>query len=136
MKELVYGDEFYEFSVDISKNRLYEALRGVWDDVSIARQYLKHNKESLDRLQPGFTSFVDLRESEMPSEAVLEEMLEIFVEATRYSEELGMRKQAQIIKMETKDQRAAAREVMKDSGIDQKVIQFDDPVEAEKWLDM
>jgi len=136
MKELVYGDEFYEFSVDISKNRLYKALRGVWDDVSIARQYLKHNKESLDRLQPGFTSFVDLRESEMPSEAVLEEMLEIFVEATRYSEELGMRKQAQIIKMETKDQRAAAREVMKDSGIDQKVIQFDDPVEAEKWLDM
>ena len=136
MKELVYGDEFYEFSVDTSKNRLYEVLRGEWKDASIARRYLKHNKESLDRLQPGFTSFVDLRESKIPSEPVLQEVLEIFIEATKFAEELGMRKQAQIVIMEKKGQRTTAREVMKDSDFDQKMIQFDDPVEAEKWLDM
>jgi len=118
MKELIYSDEFYEFSVDVSKNRQYLTLRGDWHDASVARDYIKHNRESLERLQPGFTSYVDLRESKMPSDAVLQELLVIFVQATKDSEEAGLRKQAQIVKEDTKDQRTTAREVIKDSDFD------------------
>jgi len=120
MKELVYGDEYYEFSVDQSKNRQYLTLRGDWKDASVVRDYLKHNKESLDRLQPGFTSFVDLREVKMPPAEVLQEVLGVFVEATKMGETAGMRKQAQIIKEDIKEAKLTARKVMKDSEYDQK----------------
>lgn len=136
MKELIYSDEFYEFSVDVSKNRQYLSLRGDWNDASVAKDYLKHNRESLERLQPGFTSYVDLRETVLPPDDVLQQVLGIFVQATKEGEEAGMRKQAQIVKKDTKEEKVTARQVMKDSDYDQKMIQFTDPVEAEKWLDM
>jgi len=135
MKEIIYADECYEFSVDVLKNRQYLTLRGDWNDVSVARDYLKHNRESLERLQPGFTSCVDLRKTKLPSDDVLQQVLGVFVQATKESEEAGMRKQAQIVKQDTKDEKVTAREVIKDSDCDQKMIQFFDPVEAEKWLD-
>ena len=135
MKELIYSDEFYEFSVDVSKNRQYLTLRGDWHDASVARDYLKHNRETLELLKPGFTSYVDLRETKLPSDDVLQHVLGIFVQATREGEDMGMRKQAQVVKKETKDEKITARKVIKDSDYDQKMIQFTDPAEAEKWLD-
>ena len=136
MKDIVFKDEFYEFSVDLTQNRQYVALFGEWKDASVAKDYIKHNKESVDRLRPGFTSFVDLREAIMPSDTVLMELLDIFVQSIKYAEESGMKKQAQIVKTDIKDVSKTARKVMKDSDYDEKTIQFADPAEAERWLDI
>jgi len=136
MKELVYRDQFYEFSVDTSKNRLYHVLRGDWNDVSVVQDYLKHNNESVDRLQPGFTMLNDMSEAVLPADEVMQKIVEILLQAHMYSEQAGMRKQAQIVKKDTKDVSATARKVMKETDYDAKMIQFTDPEEAEKWLDM
>ncbi|MBN1882856.1 MAG: hypothetical protein JW885_11830 [Deltaproteobacteria bacterium] len=136
MKDLVCSEKYYEFSVDTERNRLYQVMRGDWKDVSAAKDYLKHNNESVDRLQPGFTMLLDMSKAVMPSDNVMQKLMEIFLQAHMYSEEAGLRKQAQVVKRDTKDVSKTARNVMKETDYDAKMIQFTDPVEAEKWLDM
>ena len=136
MKETIMENDYYTLSIDEDKNRAYVILRGVWNDVSIAQDYLKYSKETVDRLTRGFTVLVDMRKVTMPAEEKLQQILPYFVEATKFNEEAGIRKQAQIVEGDTKDVRTTARKVMKDSDFDEKMIQFYDPVEAEKWLDM
>ena len=136
MKETIMENNYYTLSIDKDKNRAYFIARGEWSDVSIMREYVNYSKEAVDRLTRGFTVLADVREMTMPADEKLQEILPYFVETTKYNEEAGIKKQAQIVKEDTKEVSKTARKVMKDSNFDEKMIQFTDPVEAEKWLDM
>jgi len=136
MKETIMENNYYTLSIDTDKNRAYFIARGEWNDVSIMREYVKYSKETVDRLTPGFTVLADVREMTMPADEKVQQILPYFVETTKYNEEAGIKKQAQIVAGETKDVRTTARKVMKDSDFDEKMIQFTDLEEAEKWLDM
>ena len=136
MKETIMENNYYTLSIDTDKNRAYFIARGEWGDVSIMREYVKYSKEAVDRLTRGFTVLADVREMTMPADEKLQEILPYFVETTKYNDEAGIKKQAQIVKEDTKEVSKTARKVMKDSNFDEKMIQFTDPVEAEKWLDM
>ena len=65
MKLLVGGNHFFSFSVDLEKNRQYLVLRGYWEDVTIGDDFLKYNQQSIDMLQPGFTTLIDISELEL-----------------------------------------------------------------------
>ena len=78
MKVLIGGNQFYSFSVDVEKNRQYLVLRGYWKDVSVAEDFLKYNRESIERLKPGFTTLIDISELEAPTEEMMQEIIDIY----------------------------------------------------------
>lgn len=84
MKMLVGGNQYYSFSVDLEKNRQYLVLRGYWEDVSVAEDFLKHNRESIDMLKPGFTTLIDISELEAPTEEKLQEIIEVYSQRVMY----------------------------------------------------
>jgi len=78
MKVFVGGNDYFSFSVDVEKNRQYLELRGYWKDVSVAEDFLKYNRESIDRLKPDFTTLIDISELEAPTEEMLQEIIEVY----------------------------------------------------------
>jgi len=64
-----------------------------------------------------------------------EEMIPILTLATEKLVAASMKKQAMIIDKASMEIVRASRGVSKDAESDEKMIQFSDPVEAEKWLD-
>ena len=78
MKVLIGGNQFYSFLVDVEKNRQYLVLRGYWKDVSVAEDFLKHNRESIERLKPGFTTLIDISELEAQTEEMMQEIIDIY----------------------------------------------------------
>ena len=84
MKVLVGGNQYYSFLVDVEKNRQYLVLRGYWEDVSVAEDFLKHNRESIERLKPGFTTLIDISELEAPTEEMLNEIVDTYSQKVIY----------------------------------------------------
>ena len=84
MKVLVGGNHYYSFLVDVEKNRQYLMLRGYWEDVAVAEDFLKYNRESIERLQPGFTTLIDISELEAPTEELLHEIIETYSQTVMY----------------------------------------------------
>ena len=84
MKVLVGGNHYFLFSVDVEKNRQYLVLRGYWEDISVAEDFLRYNRESIDRLQPGFTTLIDISELQAPTEEILREIVETYSQKLMY----------------------------------------------------
>jgi len=84
MKVLVGGNHYYSFSVDLEKNRQYLVLRGYWEDASVAEDFLKYNRQSIDMLKPGFTTLIDISELEAPSEEIVQEIIETYSQGVVY----------------------------------------------------
>jgi len=84
MKLLVGGNHFFSFSVDLEKNRQYLVLRGYWEDVTIGDDFLKYNQQSIDMLQPGFTTLIDIAELEAPSEELMQEIVRTYSNYIEY----------------------------------------------------
>ena len=131
MKKEIANTEYYEIHVDEAINRVYKVMRGHWKQLSDVLDYKKHNLESLRYLKPGFTTVLDLREMELPSQKILDFMVEV----SKDSEQAGQGRQAQIINMQDKGITRKGRDVIKDSDMDLKMMQFGSLEEAVKWLD-
>jgi hypothetical protein len=84
MKLLVGGNHFFSFSVDLEKNRQYLVLRGYWEDVSVGEDFLEYNRQSIDMLQPGFTTLIDISELEAPSEEIMQEIVRTYSRHIEY----------------------------------------------------
>jgi len=131
MKREIAKNEYYEIYVDEEINRVHWLLRGRWDKPSDLPDYVRHNREALGLLRPGFTAVVDLRDMGIPGV----EMLALITEMSKEAEEAGQGRQAQIVNREFLEGTRASRDVIKESGMDLKMMQFGNYEEAIEWLD-
>ena len=131
MKKEIASNRHYSIHVDEGINRMYITFNGEWKKPSEVPNFIRDHEELIRHLKPEFTSLVDLRDMEPPSQ----DMLEVLIRAVEMIEKAGMKKQAQIIDKKTMELVRSSRGALKDAGADEKMIQFDDPDEAEKWLD-
>lgn len=74
---------------------------------------------------------IDLRDMEIPGA----EVLELITEMTKEVEKAGMSRQAQIVNREFLKGIRTSRDVIKESGMDLKMMQFGSYEEAIAWLD-
>jgi len=131
MKKEIAKNEFYEIHVDKEINRVYKVMRGHWKKLSDVLDYKRHNLEALGYLKPGFSTLLDLRDMEVPSD----EVLDLMVGVSRDSEEAGQGRQAQIINKKDMGIVRKGRDVIKESDMDLKMMQFGSYEEAVEWLD-
>jgi len=131
MKKEIANNKYYTIYVDQSINRMCFTFMGEWKRPSQVPNFIRDLDEMIRHLEPGYTSIADTREMKPPSK----EMLPILTLATEKLEASGMKKQAMIIDKESMELVRATRGVSKDVGTDEKMMQFSDPAEGEKWLD-
>ena len=131
MKKEIAKTEFYEIHVDQEINRVYKVMRGHWKKLSEVFDYKKDNLESLKHLTPGFTTLLDISEMQLPSD----EVLNLMVEVSKDSEEAGQGRQAQVINKKDMGIIRGSRDVLKKSDMDLKMMQFGSYDEAIEWLD-
>ena len=130
MKKEIANTQYYEIHVDEEINRVYKVMRGHWKNLSDVLDYKKHNLESLSYLKPGFTTLLDLRDMQLPSQ----EVLDLMVAVSKDSEEAGQGRQAQIINKKDMGIVRKGRDVIKESDMDLKMMQFGSYDEAVEWL--
>lgn len=132
MKKEIASNSYYSIHVDEEINRMYITMKGKWEKPSQVPNFIQDHDVLLRHLKPEFTSLVDIHNMEPPSQ----DMLKILTKAVEMIEKAGMKKQAQIIDKASMELVRASRGALKESGADEKMIQFADPGEAEKWLDL
>lgn len=130
MKKEIAKNEYYEAYVDDEINRMYWVMKGKWKKLADIPDYRKHNMETLSHLRPGFTALIDIRDMEIPGD----EVLGLITEMTREVENAGMKRQAQIINKDFLEGIRKSRDVIKESGMDLKMMQFGSSEEAIEWL--
>jgi hypothetical protein len=131
MKKEIAKNEYYEMYVDEDINRIYWVLKGKWTRMADLPYYVQHHKEAARILKPGFTAVADIRTFEIPSPAVLE----VITEMTKFMENAGMGRQAQIVNKKDMEAIRASRGVMKEADMDLKMMQFGSYEDAVEWLD-
>ena len=131
MKKEIANNKYYKIYVDQTINRMYFTFVGEWKRLSQVPNFIKGLEEMMRHLKPGYTSLADTRGMKPPSE----EIFPVLTLATEKFVAAGMKKQAMIIDKASMELVRATRGVSKDSGSDEKMMQFSDPVEAENWLD-
>ena len=131
MKKEIAKNAFYEAYVDEEINRMYWVMRGQWKKLSDIPDYRKHNMETLSYLKPGFTALIDLRDMEVPGTEILGSL----TETTKEVEEAGVGRLAQIVDKKSLEAIRTGRGVIKESGMDVKMMQFGSYEEAIEWLD-
>lgn len=130
MKEEVANNEYYEFSVDARKNRIYLTIKGYWPSADAVADYIPDLKKCISRIRPGYTSFVDMTQGKIPHKdafAVLMKGRELTLQA-------GLGKQAQIVTDPL--EKLASDRINKETGLEkEKVRKFNTIEDAERWLD-
>jgi hypothetical protein len=132
MKKEIANNRYYIIEVDEVINRMYVAFKGEWKEPSQVPNLISDHEILLRRLKPGFTALVDLSEMKPPDKKVLE----VLTRAAGMLEQADMKKQAQIIDKASMELARESRGAVRDVGSDDKMIQFSDPGEAERWLDL
>lgn len=131
MKQEIAKNEFYEAYVDEEINRAYWVMRGDWKKLSDVPDYEKHNDIVLSLVKPGFTVVLDLREMGIPSPEVLEYVTSL----TKKAEDAGLGRQAHVLDRKSIEAIRTSRDVIKEAGVDLKMMQFATYEEAVEWLD-
>jgi hypothetical protein len=124
----VAKNEFYEFNVDIDKNRLYGTLTGFWKSPTQVPEYLTDLKAALDKLKPGFTILTDLRTMKPPTT----DIGHLHMEAQQLVTESGVNKTAEVLGKAILIEMQLRKFGQGTSAIK---AEFDTPEEAEAWLD-
>ena len=130
MKKEIAKNEYYEVYVDEDINRAYWVMRGDWKKLSDVPDHERHNEEVLILLKPGFTVLLDLREMGIPSLEVLEYVTAL----TQKAENAGLGRQAHILDRKSIEAIRTSRDVIKEAGVDRKMMQFATFEEAIEWL--
>ena len=130
MKKEIAKNEYYEAYVDEEINRMYWVFKGKWKKMADIPDFVFHNKEVARHLKPGFTAFSDIRTFEIPPPGVID----VITEMVKMMESAGMGRQAQIINKKDLEVIRASRNVMKESDMDLKMMQFGSYEEAIEWL--
>ena len=122
-------NEFYELSVDKSKNQITWTIKGYWKDISVVPNFNSDWKKATDQVSRGFTILGDLTTMKPfpPDVAKLNEQKQ------KELMELGCKKVAQV------NQNPIAvmqiNRVTKESGMDSILQAFENENDAIKWLD-
>ena len=66
MKEEIANNEYYEFSIDAQKNRIYLTIKGYWPSVEAIANYISDLKKCIARIRPDYTSLVDMTQGKIP----------------------------------------------------------------------
>ena len=129
MKEEIAKNDYYEMYVDKDRNRFYSKLKGFWQKASDVPDYLDDNKKVLSMLSPDFTLLVDNRDVKPPTQ----EIMDLHVKAVEMCNRAGIGRTALIVSQMLV--KFAGGRALREGGIEEKSRQFNDPKEAEDWLD-
>ena len=117
----------YELSVSISKNRAYLRIIGFWRNPEQVPNYLQDWEKTVAVLKPGFTLVTDAREMKIhPATVRL-----LHEKAQAYIVKAGVFKVAEIQLDKIAEMQLDG--VSQDTSMPKR--NFNDPVEAEQWLD-
>ena len=130
MKEQYVKNEYYDIYIDRQKNRSYITLRGYWKNIDLVPDLEKDFLSVPGKLQPGYTSLIDLREFKTPGPDVMSTFIAIENENAKVNERS---KAARIVTQPL--EKLAADRIGKDSGIKDKTAFFNSLEAAEVWLD-
>jgi len=127
--EEIAKNNFYELSVNNSKNRVHFKIKGTWTSVADVPNFMDDWRKTVSNLKQGFTIEGDLTEMQpFPSDCE-----KLNTEAQVYVMQNGCRRVAQIasnslIVMQINN-------LSDDSGMMSILKAFDNFPDAEKWLD-
>ena len=63
--------EYYEIHIDKDKNRIYTTMRGYWENLDVAPNLERDFVTAPQKLQPEYTSLIDVREFKVPGPDVM-----------------------------------------------------------------
>lgn len=130
MKEEIANNGYYEFHVDVQKNRFYLTMKGYWPSAEAIKDYIPDLKRTLSRIRPGYTALIDVSRGKIPHK----DAFELIFQGRELTMKAGLGKQAQVIS-EPLDKLASDR-INKKTGLEkEKVEKFNTLEEAEAWLD-
>jgi hypothetical protein len=130
MKEEHVKNEYYEILIDREKNRSYIALRGYWPSLDVVPNLQADFLTVPERLQPQYTSLIDLREFKTPGPDVMN----MFIAIENENAKVSVRRKAARVVTQPLEKLAADR-IGKDSGVQEQTAFFNSLEEAEAWLD-
>jgi len=129
MREAIANNEYYEMEVDREKNRSYSKYKGYWKSVDEVPNYLDDIRRVINRLKPGFTTVIDLKEMKIPPP----EVMELMIKAQEIGEKSGFSRSARIVL--TPLEKLATKRIVSEASVKEKSREFNTVEEAEKWLD-
>jgi len=130
VKVEVAQNEYYEFSVDSQKNRIYLVIKGYWPSAEAIGNYIPDLKACISRIRPGYTSLVDMTRGKIPHK----DAFAVLIQGRELTLQAGLGRQAQVVS-ETLEKMASDR-IDKETGLEkEKVRKFNSVKEAEAWLD-
>ena len=130
MREAIAKNEYYEMEVDKKKNRSYSKYMGYWQSVDAVPNYLEDIKATIQWLNPGFTTLIDMREFKIPHPEVMNLMLE----AQALGDNAGFSKSAIVVLAPL--EKLATKRIVKEGNVKEKSREFNSVEEAEAWLDV
>ncbi|OQX23944.1 MAG: hypothetical protein BWK80_23330 [Desulfobacteraceae bacterium IS3] len=120
-------NEFYSIKMDEKKNRMYLTMSGYWKKASDFPNFMEDMRKALKQISKGFTILVTIVNMKVPSD----EIAELHTKAQIECVQAGLRKTAEIVPSAML--RLSTKRMSQQSGMTMK--QFDNPQEAETWLD-
>jgi len=130
MKEEMANNEYYEFHVDVEKNRIYLTIKGYWPSAEAVGNYVNDLKMCLDRISSGYTSLVDMTRGKVPHK----DAFEVLIQGRELTLQAGLGRQAQVVTEPL--EKLASNRIDKETGLEkEKVRKFNSVQEAEAWLD-
>lgn len=127
MKEIA-KTEFYTIAVDLSKNRLYQTVKGSWVRPVKGDPYLQDFERALKLLKKGFTGLSDATQISVMSQ----EWTEAIQKTHQTLINAGTSKVAEVL-TENAILKMQVQRIFRQSGFTMKF--FSDVTEAEAWLD-
>lgn len=123
------SNNFYDLNYDARKNRFYLTVKGFWNSIDVAKDYLNDWMTQTKNAKSGFTVVADLRTMKAPPAAVFE----YHKNAQEHLLNNGLRKTAEIVSSAIT--KLSVNRLSRTSGMDVLKRQFHSLHEVEAWLD-
>lgn len=115
---------------DAAKNRVYLKIIGFWKDPDAVPNYIQDWEKILAQVKQGYTILTDATEMVAPSEEVVQQK---HVPAQQAVMRAGVSKIAEVVARPIT--KLSVQHMARESGMAAYKQEFNDAVEAEKWLD-
>jgi len=123
-------NERYEMRYNRAKNRVYFKIVGFWSRPEVVPNYVQDWKRLLTDVKPGYTILTDATEMAAPPDEVVKH---VHVPAQQVVMKAGVSKIAEVVSRPVTQ--LSVQRMARESGMASYKREFNDRVEAEKWLD-
>jgi hypothetical protein len=129
-RELIADTEYYKIEVDTVKNMTISTYHGFWPDTEEFKNgFLDTLRKSLTRVQPGFTSHLDIRDMKVPPQGVMDAILK----GHELLKQRGISKAARITDQPI--HQIAVNRIGREADMKEDTRMFNTISEAQAWLE-